>query len=187
MTNSLLLVLPLLSARQLVSFARSRQSAMESSEPLSAAHKTPARACFKSRSRASVHRNQLYLRKNQSVFLESPSPSVPLFVSIDCHSSKMYTSEQPNLVSVHDLSFRRPETHLVIVVSVVLRPGPTSDPSSSNPTASTSNSDSGPLIPNPGYINDMQYFSEQDRLQHLFSLSPDSVPLPTTISSQSAD
>ena len=90
---------------------------MESSEPLSA-HKTPARACFKSRGRLSTHRNQLYLRKNQSVLLESPSQSVPLFVSIDRHILDMSNLNQRNLVSVCDLAFRRPETHLVNVVFV---------------------------------------------------------------------
>ena len=114
-TNSLLLVLPLLSVRQLVSFAHSRQSAMESSEPLSAAHKTPARARFKPRGRFSTHRNQLGLRKNQSVLLDSPSIPVPLFVSIDCHSLKMSNPYERTLVSVYNPVFRRPETHLVNV------------------------------------------------------------------------
>ena len=116
-TNSLLLVLPLLSVRQLVSFARSRQSAMEFSEPLSAAHKTPASAGFESRGHFSTQRNQLCFDKNQPALLKL-SPPVQLFLSIDCNGSKMSNTYQRNPVSVYDLIFRKPDTHLVNVVLV---------------------------------------------------------------------
>ena len=83
---------------------------MESSEPFSSAHKTPTRTRFKSRGRFSTHRNHLGLRSNQSVSFKLPTQSGPLFVS------EMSNPHVRNSVSVYDLFFRRPETHLVTVV-----------------------------------------------------------------------
>lgn len=161
---------------------------MDSSEPLSAAHKTPARARFKSRGRFSTHRNQLGLRKNQSVLLESPSIPVPLFVLTDCHSLKMSNHYERNLVSVYNPVFRRPETHLVNVVW----PVPISESLLPATTASTSNSDPESIIPFLGSTNDIQRFSGQHRVQHrvqhlLFGLSPNFLPVPTVAPRQSAD